>query len=92
MITNADEKHSVRGAYGLGGKVSFVMRIVHERDITETTVIEVSTQVWGQAKTYDAQCGMPLVWLLIMTRSQAIDILRSRQPNQKLGHTVGTGS
>lgn len=62
---------------------SLALRIVHERDIAEDVVIEVYAQVWGQAQTYDSQRGTPLAWLLTLTRSRAIDLLRSRQRNSK---------
>jgi RNA polymerase sigma-70 factor (ECF subfamily) len=54
-------------------------RILGERAAAEDVVVEVYTQVWKQAQTYDAQRGTPLTWLLTVTRSRAIDALRARQ-------------
>jgi len=82
----ADGDHqALAEVYDATSKIVFslALRIVYERDIAEDVVIEVYTQVWGLAKTYDPQRGTPLAWLLTMTRSRAIDILRSRQRNQK---------
>lgn len=62
---------------------SLALRVVHERDIAEDVVIEVYSQVWRHATSYDPQRGTPLAWLLTLTRSRAIDILRSRQRLQK---------
>jgi RNA polymerase sigma-70 factor, ECF subfamily len=81
----AGEHQALAELYDATSKVVFslALRIVHEREIAEDVVIEVYTQVWGHAATYDSQRGTPLAWLLTLTRSRAIDILRSRQRTQK---------
>jgi RNA polymerase sigma-70 factor (ECF subfamily) len=64
------------------------LRILNERGAAEDVVVEVYTQVWTQAHTYDVQRGSLLSWLLTMTRSRAIDALRVRnrpQPREPLG-------
>jgi RNA polymerase sigma-70 factor, ECF subfamily len=58
---------------------SLALRIVSERDIAEDVVVEVYSQVWGNAKAYNPQRGTALAWVLTMTRSRAIDVLRSRR-------------
>lgn len=60
------------------------LRVLGDRAIAEDVVVEVYSQVWGQAQTYDAQRGTPLSWLLTVTRSRAIDALRSRQRVQRI--------
>jgi RNA polymerase sigma-70 factor (ECF subfamily) len=55
------------------------LRILGERTAAEDVVVEVYTQVWKQAQTYEAQRGTPLAWLLTVTRSRALDALRARQ-------------
>ncbi len=60
------------------------LRILGDRAIAEDVLVEVYSQVWGQAQTYDAQRGTPLSWLLTVTRSRAIDALRSRQRVQRI--------
>jgi len=79
------DHHALAELYDATSKVVFslALRIVQERDIAEDVVIEVYTQVWGHAATYDPKRGTPLAWLLTLTRSRAIDILRSRQRTQK---------
>jgi DNA-directed RNA polymerase specialized sigma24 family protein len=54
------------------------LRIVQARDIAEDVVVEVYSQVWMQAAIYDFQRGTPMAWLLTLTRSHAIYLLRSR--------------
>ena len=58
------------------------LRILGERAAAEDTVVEVYTQVWIRANTYDPQRGTPLSWLLTLTRSRAIDLLRARNRTQ----------
>jgi RNA polymerase sigma-70 factor (ECF subfamily) len=59
------------------------LRILSERAAAEDVVVEVYTQIWKQAQTYDPQRGAPLSWLLTVTRSRAIDALRARHRAQK---------
>ncbi len=58
------------------------LRILSERAAAEDVVIEVYAQVWVQARMYDPQRGTPLAWLLTLTRSRSIDLLRLRQRTQ----------
>lgn len=55
------------------------LRILGHREAAEDTVIEVYAQAWRDAKTYDPQRGTPCSWLLNLTRSRAIDLLRARK-------------
>src|SRR5438093_5292775 len=54
------------------------LRILRDRAAAEEATIEVYTQVWKQTGRYDPAKGTVLAWLLILGRSRAIDILRSR--------------
>lgn len=55
------------------------LRILGDRNEAEDVVVEVYTQAWRSAHTYDASRGTPCSWLLTLTRSRAIDMLRSRK-------------
>lgn len=79
-IANGDQS-AVADLYDATSNVVFslALRVLGERASAEDVVIEVYSQVWSQAHAYDPQRGTPLSWLLTLTRSRAIDMLRSRQ-------------
>jgi RNA polymerase sigma-70 factor (ECF subfamily) len=54
-----------------------VLRVVTDRSIAEEVLLDVYTQVWRQAKTYDSTRGAPLAWLMTIARTRGIDRLRS---------------
>jgi RNA polymerase sigma-70 factor, ECF subfamily len=53
------------------------LRILHDPTAAEEVTIEVYMQVYQQAARYDCRRGTPSAWLMILTRSRAID--RRRQ-------------
>jgi RNA polymerase sigma-70 factor (ECF subfamily) len=57
---------------------ALTLQILRDRAAAEDATLEVFTQVWKQADRYDATKGTPLGWLLVLTRTRAIDLLRSR--------------
>jgi RNA polymerase sigma-70 factor (ECF subfamily) len=59
-----------------------VLRIVIDRATAEEVLLDVYTQAWRQAKTYDRQRGTPLAWLMTIARSRSIDRLRSGRQEQ----------
>jgi RNA polymerase sigma-70 factor (ECF subfamily) len=61
-----------------------VLRILSDREAAEEVLLDVYTQVWRQAATYDRSRGTPLAWLMTIARSRALDRLRSgRQDRQR---------
>lgn len=56
---------------------TFAIRLLGSRSDAEDLLQEVFLQVWRQAPTYSPERGSPEAWLITMTRSRAIDKLRS---------------
>lgn len=54
-----------------------ILRVVTDRSSAEEVLLDVYTQVWRQASTYDRKRGAPLAWLMTIARTRGIDRLRS---------------
>jgi RNA polymerase sigma-70 factor (ECF subfamily) len=54
-----------------------ILRVVTDRSNAEEVLLDVYTQVWRQASTYDTKRGAPLAWLMTIARTRGIDRLRS---------------
>lgn len=58
------------------------LRILGDPTAAEDAVVEVYTQAWRSAKTFDGRRGTATSWLLTLARSRAIDLLRVRRREQ----------
>lgn len=67
-----------RRVYGLA------LKLVRDPATAEEITLTVFTEAWNQAATFDSARSSVLSWLLMMTRSRAIDALRRRQRRE--GH------
>lgn len=56
----------------------FICKILNNREAAEEVTLDVYTQVWRQAHTYDQRRGAPGAWLMTVARTRAIDRLRAR--------------
>ena len=61
-----------RQVYGLA------LRILREPHAAEEAVVDVFAQAWRQASRFEPRKGAAAAWLLTLTRTRAIDLLRSR--------------
>ncbi|MGE0468622.1 MAG: sigma-70 family RNA polymerase sigma factor [Nitrospira sp.] len=55
----------------------FVLKILNNRETAEEVTLDVYTQVWRQAHTYDRTRGAPGAWLMMLARTRAIDRFRA---------------
>jgi RNA polymerase sigma-70 factor, ECF subfamily len=58
---------------------SLAMRIVREQRDAEEVVQDVFAQVWRQSAAYSAGRGSVIAWMMMMTRSRAVDRIRGRR-------------
>jgi RNA polymerase sigma-70 factor, ECF subfamily len=61
---------------------SLILRVLGDMGSAEEVLIDVYTQLWRQASSYDANRGAPLAWMATIARSRAIDRLRSSWQDQ----------
>lgn len=55
----------------------FIYKILNNREAAEEVTLDVYTQVWRQAHTYDRTRGAPGAWLMMLARTRAIDRFRA---------------
>jgi RNA polymerase sigma-70 factor (ECF subfamily) len=53
------------------------LKILGDREAAEEVTLDVYTQVWRQAHTYNESRGTPGAWLMMLTRTRAIDRFRA---------------
>ena len=53
------------------------MKILADRTVAEEVTMDVYTQVWRRASTYDTERGTPGSWLMMLAKTRAIDRFRS---------------
>jgi RNA polymerase sigma-70 factor (ECF subfamily) len=77
------EESAIEAFYAATSRRVFglTLKILGVREAAEEATLDVYTQVWRSAETYDAGRGSPLAWLLTLSRTRAIDHLRSKGKN-----------
>ena len=95
------EQSALSELYDSTSRIVFglILRIVTDRSSAEEVLLDVYTQVWRQASSFDATRGSPLAWLMTIARSRAIDRLRSgkteqsaREPLETAGELTSTAA
>jgi RNA polymerase sigma-70 factor (ECF subfamily) len=68
---------------------SLAQRILNDREEAEDVLQEVFLQVWKNASKFDETRGRPFTWLAVMTRSRALDRLRSPSRRRRTAEDSG---
>ena len=73
---------ALREAYDRYGRTTFgfLLKALHDRASAEDVQQQVFLEVWQRAGQFDASRGGLLTWIMLITRSRAIDHLRRRVP------------
>ena len=69
-----------------------LMRILKSREEAEDVLQEVFLQVWRRAADFDELRGRPFTWLVTLTRSRAIDRLRSLAARERVAEASASDS
>jgi len=79
------EQSALTAIYDATNRLVFglILRIVVDRATAEEVLLDVYTQVWRQASSYDTGRGVPLAWIMTIARSRAIDRLRAGRHDQQ---------
>jgi RNA polymerase sigma-70 factor (ECF subfamily) len=80
-IIERDEKALAKLYEQTVGRVyGLALRISRNEAAAEEIAEDVYLQVWKNAATYSAERGHPLAWMMVITRSRALDYLRRADP------------
>jgi RNA polymerase sigma-70 factor (ECF subfamily) len=87
------DQSAMADLYGASGAMvlGLALRILGDRSAAEDVVAEVYAQAWQDAASFDSERGEAVAWLMTITRSRAIDSLRSRR-REPAGETIEAAS
>lgn len=72
-----------------GGTVyGLALRVLGQPDLAEEVVQDVFAQVWREANRYDASRSTVAGWIVMLTRTRAIDRLRARRARPDVSAAV----
>ena len=77
--TATGEEQALAALYDQTSHLVFglALRILEDTADAEEVTLDVYTQVWKSARDFDPRRGNAMAWLIMLTRSRAIDRLRS---------------
>lgn len=83
--TATGDQHAIAEFYDATSHLvlGLALRILGDHSAAEDVVVETYAQAWRQAKHYDPTRGTACAWLLTLTRSRAIDVLRARKRDRE---------
>lgn len=75
----AGDREALARLYDLYGGVLFAigLRMLHDRQHAEDLVHDVFLEAWAAAHTFSPTRGNVRTWLILRTRSRALDLIRS---------------
>lgn len=76
--------------YDRFGNVMFAVafRVVGQQADAEEVVMEAFSQAWREAPRFDQARGSVAAWLTMMTRSRALDLVRSQSRRERITDTA----
>ncbi|HTS17480.1 MAG TPA: sigma-70 family RNA polymerase sigma factor [Verrucomicrobiae bacterium] len=82
----ARDKDALQQLYTRHSAVLFALalKVLSDRAEAEDVLQEAFVQVWKTAGSFDEGRGKPIGWLIMLTRSRAIDRLRSRKTRTRV--------
>jgi RNA polymerase sigma-70 factor, ECF subfamily len=86
----AGDKEALRQLYARHNAVLFALalKVLSDRAEAEDVLQEAFVQIWKTAGSFDEGRGKPLGWLIMLTRSRAIDRLRSRKTRTRVTESM----
>jgi RNA polymerase sigma-70 factor (ECF subfamily) len=86
----AGDKEALRQLYTRHSAVLFALslRVLSDHTEAEDVLQEAFVQIWKTAGSFDEGRGKPLGWLIMLTRSRAIDRLRSRKTRSRVTESM----
>jgi RNA polymerase sigma-70 factor (ECF subfamily) len=89
------EHHALSLLYDQSSTVLFslALRILGNREAAADVLQEIYLDLWRKVVRYDVGRGTPIAWLITLTRSRAIDRLRTRGPRtlRQTGPSIDDG-
>jgi RNA polymerase sigma-70 factor (ECF subfamily) len=87
----AGDEGALARLYQESGKLvhGLALRILRNPADAEEVVLDVFIQVWRTAARFDPCRGSAMTWLVMMTRSRALDRLRSRELRSRREEPLG---
>lgn len=67
-------------------------RVLNEKADAEEVVMEAFAQAWREAPRFDTARGSVAAWLTMMTRSRALDLVRSRARRTRITETAANST
>jgi len=86
----AGDKEALGQLYARHSAVLFALalKVLSDRAEAEDVLQEAFVQVWKTAGSFDEGRGKPIGWLIMLTRSRAIDRLRSRKTRARVAESM----